>query len=413
MNNRLHQEPNRGPLHGFASALLCLTALVIGCGTDAALSDNIELEIQGFELGQPDNTLHSPYVRGAEFKVSGFGEDVPDDAQIVSEDKEILRPTSDTRSLTRSFKAEGAGRSAFRVLDGRDSLRRGGVIVMTANDAKLHFHGDVLLGTATTETEIESPKILVGGTATFLVNYYRGKRRLHGHGVLTVEPEEGSAWSDTILDRSWHWGVNSGFSGENDALRVRVKETFFSADRDWLQISPKQPGEHTIQLFADGAPIGEVTIQAVTEDDVEAILVRKRSEEDLSEGDAGLALAEAFDLNGERIYGLEYAWDIDGQQQDDEGDLFKYFFDATNPGTLCAVFEEHESITQIHASRGYVGSTNDVAMSCEASGGVHNTISLISLLLFGGLIRRRRVQTGGSSSPHSPEHKAQGHTSNR
>jgi hypothetical protein len=391
LENTMNAHSRRAGLVSHLQGLILLSAMatmgLVGCGDDISLHDDIDIHFDLNTFGQAPNRLHSPYVRGAEFNVSVKGKDTPSNVAVVSGNAQVLRKNSDSEDGRKSqFTAVSEGRTVFRAVKGEKTVRKGRVEVRAANHATLHFHGDVLFNQVNQETEARTPRILVGGTATFLVRYFRDDQRLHGHGVLSVDPPEGTTWDDGLGERLRR---RIGFNAENEFLSVRAKKSHLLEDREWVEFSPKIEGEYTVTLRADGEPVGQVTIKAVGQDSVEAITVQKMNERGLSNGDFGLVLARAYDIDGNPVFGVEYSWDIDGSPQSELGDLYRYEFDKRNLATVCAMFSEHESIIQIHASKGYVRSTNK--LGCDTTFGSPFSLPAAVFLLFGlGLIRTRR-----------------------
>ena len=375
-----------GVYRALAWTILVMSAALVGCGEDISLHDDIDIHLDLSRGGTPPNRLHSPYVRGAQFKVSVRGKDTPRDVAIVSGNSQILRKDSSSDDgRTAEFTAVGEGSTSFRAVKGTKTVRAGSVAVYAANRATLHFHGDVLFDRFDEQADTVAPRVLVGGKGTFLVRYFHNEQRLYGHGVLSVDPPEGTSW-DLGLSGSLRRKI--GFVAENEFMSVRAQRTHVFEDREWVTFSPKVEGEYTLILRADGEPVGEVTIKAVGRDTVEAITLRKMHESGMSNGDLGLVLAQAYDIDGNPIYGVDYRWDVDGHLEPESGDLYRYEYDKGRLTTLCAMFDAHESLTQIHASKGYVSSTNKYGCNVSSDRSVNVLATLF--LLFGALAYLRR-----------------------
>jgi hypothetical protein len=380
----MHSEHSekQGWLH--LAALVCALTLMPACGDHVTLEDSIGKDdtILDFYKGK----LNSPYVRGAAFHVFASGMKVPQTAEVISLDEEILDPKNSDPKTT-YFKARESGPTELQVMNNGQILLRQPVDVIAANRVTLHFHGDAMFRQATKETEVLRPKIVVGGRATFLVRYYKDDVRLNGTGVLSVDAPNDTEWIDNIpilgeLSREYR---------SSDHVETRVVGTYFGADRDWLQIIPLQEGSYTMVLRADGDPIGEITVDAVSRDSIEAVSLRRRTDIRGRGPGRGLVLAEAFDIDGNAIYGLDYRWQRDGEAVAQTGDLYLYERGGSQT-TLSIRTDQHESAIQIRAGRGHVESTNEPGCDTAASS-EFNPVSALAICLGLLALRRRRENT--------------------
>jgi MYXO-CTERM domain-containing protein len=103
-----------------------------------------------------------------------------------------------------------------------------------------------------------------------------------------------------------------------------------------------------------------------------------------------VALAQAYDANGERIFGVDYDWNVGGVVQQGDGDLYRYQFKSGQFVMVRAQRGTHADAVQIQSEGGHVGSTNHIG--CAAGGGGGSLWGgLVGLGLL-GLWRRRRAR---------------------
>lgn len=111
-----------------------------------------------------------------------------------------------------------------------------------------------------------------------------------------------------------------------------------------------------------------------------------------ADGDWLAALAQAYDAGGARIFGVDYAWKVDGTAQVADGDLYRYQFKAGQYAMVQAQRGAHVNAAQIQSEGGFVDSTNHVG--CAAGGGGGSlVVGLIGLGLVA--VRRRPVTRRG------------------
>jgi MYXO-CTERM domain-containing protein len=318
-----------------------VTSSLMGCHT-VYLSDDIDLELD-FEL-RPSDELHLPYVRGTAVRISAHSSD-PDDNErgwsLSSSNPAVLRiDWQDDGSA--SCVAEAVGSSAVCVHDaGGDELHCSTITVRAPTRVTLHAHGPLFIGRSEEEARVERPKILEGGTATFLVRYFDGDTRLYGNGVL-----EASASSPITLE---------------------PETSFLFENREWLQLTPGLPGHHVVELVVGGRSVGTLDVDAVTPAAVHDIELLTEGEGGREDGDELVVLAQALDGGGGVVYGAEFTWDLDQDDEPGQGDLFYYTFQADAEKRLGASFEGLRSEVTIHAKEGFVSSSNTIG--CSAAPG--------------------------------------------
>lgn len=345
--------------------LAALTTLATGCNT-VRLADTVDLTFDWSPL--PSDELHTPYVAGADFGLytTGAGEDDTVGWTLESDDPSILRVDS-TDDGDADVTAVGAGETAVRILDERGELVHAAPIdVRQADRAELFAHGGLILGRPELQEDWDDIYVLAGGSATFEVRWFEGDTRLFGHGALTASAE-----------------------GE---IVVEPRRTFLFEDREWVTFTPLAPGEYDVELLANGVPVRTVRVIAVTEDAIAQVQLHGMDESAARRGDLLTVLAQAYDAEGRAVFGVEYAWDLDGATQLGEGDLFRYAFAPDVRSMLTAHHADMEVQVEIQAEDGFVDSTN--RLGCSAAPGVGAGAPLAPGLLVAGLAALRLRRRG-------------------
>ncbi len=356
--------------------LLCiaLAMLVLNSGCSRySMSDDIDLDFN-WSLTVSD-AMHLPYVAGANVVISLHDAQEDDDFsarqaeraawQYTSSRPEVLRIESKHDGRATCF-ATGPGRSLVSVHDGEgELLHETEIEVRAPTRIELRPHGLLLVERNVVDSD---PKILSGGTATFLVRYFDGDERLFGNGSLTATTD-----------------------GDDD---LEPLETFLFENREWLQIVARGFDTETIQLWANGEPISKVTVTSMAASDVDSIsLVHGPLPNDEADAEGqhdGLVLAQARDEHGNAIYGVEVSFDLDGDGEPGQGDLFRYRHDPAVTSVLGAEFDGLRAETTIHSSEGFVDSSNDVG--CSVGNGKPGSTAWLILAACGlSAVRRRRL----------------------
>lgn len=358
---------NYGSLRLPFAALGVAALASTGCQT-VAFGDSIDVEFDFDFL--IDDELHTPYVAGSEFRVYLVG---PDDNevrgwQIESSDADILQLGSTVDGWAEAQALDAGTLDLVARNDSGDEVHRSEVEVMRADRIELRAHGPIIVNRPELQpAQTDRISILVGGTGTFLVHYYRGDVRLHGNGALSARGPQG--------------------------VTVEARQSFLFEDREWVSFTADEPGEHDVSLLVDGEPVRTVTIVAVEVDDVADIRLHGEDESEAEDGDLLAVFAQGYDSAEEPIYGIEFEWEIDGLEEPGEGDLFRYEFLGDLTRELCARWGEMEVIVEIDALRGYVDSTNDIGCSVGRVGAIRVSLLWVGFGLVVGLllgIRRRR-----------------------
>ncbi len=352
------------------SIISCFLALS-GCH-DVYLSDDIDLVLDFSWLKGPSDTLHSPYVQGAQVTLYGNSSDEDRDTsgwRLESSDPNVMRIISQSGGKAECL-AVKAGLATIRVYERSgdvDPIHSAMVDVRKPTRADLFAHGPLLLGRSTVEARTPRPTIINDGTATFLVRYYAGNVPLSGNGVL-----DATATSSVEL-------------GE--------EETYLFEHQEWLRITPRAPGLHKVMLSAAGVPVGSVEVRSVTTSEISYIKLQGQNEGRADDGEWLVVLARALTASSVDVFGVEYGWKLDGAQKAGSGDLFRYEHAKDSPKELRASHTGLDSLVTINASQGYVDSSNEVGCSTVPglpAGSPALPVALITLI--GATLAGRRMR---------------------
>jgi MYXO-CTERM domain-containing protein len=127
-----------------------------------------------------------------------------------------------------------------------------------------------------------------------------------------------------------------------------------------------------------------VPLAVVPESAIADVVVLTQSETGRSDGEWLVALAQAYDGGGERIFGVDYTWTVNGAAKDGDGDLYRYQFKRGAYEMVAARRGVHTDGVMIQSDEGYVSSSNNVG--CAAGGSGSLAAGLVGL----GLVRVRR-----------------------
>jgi hypothetical protein len=352
-------------------------ALAVGaCGPTYHLNDDIDTTWD-FEitLSDFDSDLHAPYVRGTNTRIYATSTDDHPDFRgwhIETSDPAIFQldasaVDSDGKGLSAQGTAVAEGIANLTLFDaGNVAVGHGVAEVLVPDAIELDAHGYLIMG-RDTEAPVKDVRMIENGTATYLVRYFRNGRELHGNGVLTAAAPVG--------------------------ITATPRTTFFWEDREWLTLDGSTPGVSTIELLVDHVQVRSVPVTIVPETEIANVVLITESEDHHNDGDWLVALAQAYDGNGARIFGVDYTWDINGVQQVGDGDLYRYAFASGKYQTVRAKRGGHSDEVMIQSDHGYVDSSNNIG--CTAGGGESLGGALAGLALC--IVRRRRSSSANRS----------------
>jgi uncharacterized protein (TIGR03382 family) len=348
---------------------------VAACGEEINMSDDIDLtwdfKLTPFDTFDAD--MHTPYVRGTSVGIDVTSSDSDrsftgwtletSDEGVFRFDHDPLQDPDGTNlsDAYQSGTAVGEGTAMLTVRDEHGDVVGGTEIEVYVPDrVVLEAHGYLIQG-RDDEAEIDDVRMLADGAATYLVRYFRGDRELHGNGVLSaITPAD---------------------------LVAEPRTSFLFENREWLTLHSSVPGAFTVDLAADGVPLGTRAVEVVPEADIAFVRVETPSERGHDDGDPLVLLAQAYDAQERRIFGIDYNWTVDGLAQTGLGDLYRYDFKKDSPQQVTASRGGKSDTVTIHSDYGYVDSSNNVG--CQAGGG-GGAGTAFGVLAFAALGRRRR-----------------------
>jgi hypothetical protein len=353
------------------SCAVVVALAVAACGPTYSITDDIDLTWDfSFTPWRFEDNLHSPYVRGTTVTVYARSSDDEDlrGWSIVSSDPEVFRidgvASTEDHHLAVRGQAVGEGTAQLSLRDPRGHAVGHGVAEVRVPDAiELDAHGSLIMG-RNDEAQVSEARVLAGGEATYLVQYFRDGRQLHGNGVLSVDVPAG--------------------------VTAQPRTTFLFENREWLTLDTTAAGTGSLQLLADGVEVATVPLVVVPDSAIADVVVLTESESGRNEGEWLVALAQAYDAAGTRIFGVDYQWNVNGAMQTADGDLYRYKFKAGQTSMVRAQRGTHSDTVMIQSEGGHVDSTNRVG--CTAGGGGSLVVGLVGL----GLVRvqRRRRRAG-------------------
>lgn len=349
--------------------VLLLSGVVAGCN-GPGLVDDVDVNFDWRPI-KHSNSLHMPYVAGSSFSLAArrSHRNRFEGWTFESRDAGVLR-IDDTVDATASVSAVAAGDAEVRLVKDSGRVASGAVLqVREATRFEVLAHGPLILDREDLQEEWDPIRVVVGGSATFQVVWYEGTQRLFGNGALDISS---GAELETIARRS-----------------------YLFEDREWLTVTPTTEGVHDVEVLADGRALGTVTVVGVPESAVDAVELHGMSELEASSGEELTVLAQAYDVDGNALFGLDYNWELDGIPQDGAGDLYRYEYAPNQQAELCARYGDQEVVVEIHGSEGLVDSTNNLGCSISSPSRKSNRGAGFALLVLVGALwiaRRLRVR---------------------
>lgn len=347
------------------SVVLAAVALA-GCGQDEDIrfQDSVDFE---FDLFRHSDHLNTPYVVGAQFEICA---DTPHKRQLRGTRLQSSNPSvflvGDSEVSSRgdhicaTAEALDSGPVEIQVVDDGDVIASADLEVFAPDRAELLAAGPILSEQLDDIGHTARPKILEGGTATFLVSYFHGETSLSGNGALIVSSDEG--------------------------LSLEVVQTVVFEDREWLRITANSLGVHDIELATPAGMFETVTVETVDEEAVIDVALLGSDETDIEKGTPLLVYAQAYDEDDDLIFGVEYEWSLADGLEPGTGDLFSYNYDEDHREDLVARHGDLDATVEIRAGEGRVDSSNN--QGCSVGGRSGGTAALFLLGLIG--LRRRR-----------------------
>jgi len=346
--------------------LLLLNALA-ACGRTVTVTDDFDLTWD-FKLTPFDryvDKLHSPYVRGTQLTIWVTSDDDNDKVgnwEVVSSDPSILQMMDqeyDGTSLGVHALALGEGPVDLAVIDEHgERVGHGKAEVALPDEIQLAAHGYLIVG-QDDRAPVPEARIAQGDTATYLVRYYQGGRELYGNSVLTATPPAG--------------------------VVAEPRQSYLFEKREWLTLTASAAGTSSTPLFVDNAHVADVQVVGVPATDISDVALIAQSEKGATDGSWLVVLAQASDSLGRNVFGVDYRWNVNGNAQTADGDLYRYQFKKGDTEILEVERSGHTDLVDIQSDRGYVDNSNKVG--CAAAGG--GTLQL-GVLALAWCVRRRR-----------------------
>lgn len=377
--------------------LAAVTLTATACGPKIRFSDSVDGIFDLRISPLYDDDLNGPYVAGASFAIYVYDvteENDLDGWRLESQNPEVLeiveqyvdeddldegdKSSDESDVIIAKVFAAGEGTAILEVYDDNDEFVRATEIqVMQPDRIELRAAGPMFVnreGGSVPSLVDSTPMVLSDGTATFLVEWYKGEQKLSGSGTL-------------------------GLGSPHDAVAdLWARQTLLDEDRDWMTvtmaegISAADSVVTPIEVSANGQLVQTVDVSVVGADAISYVELLGAPEAGADDDELLVVLAQAFDQNDESIWGVAFDWDLDGYDEPGEGDLFRYWFRKGAWSTLGAEYNGIRAETQIQGVEGFVDSSNNIACFCSA--GEDRPARGIALGLLGlaalGLVRRRR-----------------------
>lgn len=355
-------------------ALLGL-ALLAGCTSEFTFTDSVNSKLFEFKpRAEFGDELSVPYVLGAEFEV--FIEDNEGETDFVgwnieSTNADVLRfreaPYSlGAHTIAIDVAAAGEGTAELLLRDPSGEIRGSAAVeVLRPTRAKLFAAPIYALENPDFRGETAGPRILVGGTATFAVEYLHRDTRLQGATKIRAEGDA--------------------------SLEAAVRHSELADNRNWLQLTVGALGRQRAALLLGDQVVEEIVVEGVGPGAIAGI--------ELIDGDANtpdelagewLLVAQAVSEDKTPVYGVDFEWELPGHGSFEvPGDVFVYEHDPDEQfKRVTARAYGVDAAISVRAAAGEPASSNDASMTCSVAGGASSSW-LLALVLLG--LRRRRL----------------------
>lgn len=347
--------------------------LLAACTSEFTFSDSVNSRLYEFKpRAEFGDELSTPYVLGAEFEV--FVEDNDRDTDFIGWKVEVVDPRvlrlrdepyrMSPHILGVDVIAAGEGVTELLLRDSNGTIRGSAAVeVKRPTRAKLYAAPIYALENPDFRGETPRPRILVGGTATFAVEYLHRDIRLQGSTAIQVV---GSA------------GVDAS-----------VRHSELVHNRNWLQLTVAEEGRHSAELWLGDSLVEQVDIEGVRSSAIAGIEMIDGGATTPDElAGEWLLVAQAVSEDKQPIYGVDFEWVLPGHAFAEPGDVFVYEHDPDQQfHRVSARAYGVESIRSIQVAAGEPASSNDTSLTCSVAGGPAPWA--LGLLLL-GLRRRRR-----------------------
>lgn len=351
-----------------------LTILLVGCQAPIEFTDDLDFtfDFEPFFLDFDGDDLHTPYVRGAPVTIyarpRAFVDEDRLSAAIADPDVfDVLSVTvHDDGHLVIGGVATGVGETELVVTRRGDVLASVPIAVGFPDRVALLPAGPLFVDLDEPEG---APKVLAGGMATFQVAYYDGDERLWGNATLTAAEAQG-------FDLA------------------AAEQTWLFENREWLQVRASAAGSASVALHVDGEPVETVAFEVVDAAAVNDVAIFGSDERYARDGDLQVLVGQSYDLSGERIFGVEYDWEVDGAVQSGQGDLYRYEYARGAGSTVRASFDGLDATVTANVGEGWVDSSNN--LGCDTGGATGSLAWLVGLAAL-----RRRPTASSARGPRA------------
>jgi len=160
-------------------------------------------------------------------------------------------------------------------------------------------------------------------------------------------------------------------------------------NREWLSLGCLEPEAGSVSLQVSKGSLGNLDLVPVGPEDIEQVIIGAEDTNGAEDGQYLYLLARAFDIDGSKIFAVDFDWDVDGVVETGEGDLFRYaYHDGTYADVSASAGLASDTI-RIEMSGGWVTTSNNIG--CATAAGSPSLAVLLSLLTaMVGLIFRER-----------------------
>jgi hypothetical protein len=336
------------------------------------MQDSFEITL----FGKAQEDLHTPYVAGAKFDINIATTDYPDTTGwgLKSSDPSVL--SIDVRSANLDFQvtAVGTGHATLTVVDANGRvLDQHDVEVAQPDSVQLAAHGLLLAGLSDSAAQVTQASVVAGGTATFLVRYYKGSQELYGNGAVTT--------------------TSTG------AVTAVTTTSSFTDARDWVEVdATQQTGQGQVALAVGGRTVATIPASVVPATQIASVATLAESDANANDRDVLYVFARAFDGQGVDIYGASFSWETGGTAPrplapgSGPTDVLRYTFKSSSSETVTASLDALSSSTTVHGVGGTLDSTADTGCSVGRTPGAELAPggALVVVLAAGTFARGRR-----------------------
>jgi hypothetical protein len=328
-----------------ALAVSCLASLLAaGCGHTANFEDDIEVVLNigagKFPFSSTVDILHSPYVIGAQFSVYVLDNGDLNSRNLAdwtfeSSSPAVIHVVGGSSPPVVDLAAVGAGTTSFIVRDASGQIVGTHTVEVAVPDsAVVQANAWRLIGRSDSDSTVDGARVLIGGTASFMVEWFARKELLSGSRALSVH-DAGTASVDT-MQLPW------------------------SPVRDWFKVSPTDSTPVELRLSAGSADVRSFVVLPTASTEVASVALVGDSENGARTGDGLRLLGQAYDSEDQTILGVDFDWQVFGSSSG-RGDCLVYAFDPPTPAALTATAFNLSTSLAIHPTNVQILSSNTTA----------------------------------------------------